>query len=84
MGYHWFDHDAIEDTVLDPLQPEAFVYEPLPNGKLHLVAVEWIVPSELWDAEHDHPPSVLSCFFSFPYLYVCFHLPCSCSNQYFL
>jgi hypothetical protein len=59
MGYHWFDHDAIEDTVLDPLQPEAFVYEPLPNGKLHLVAVEWIVPSELWDAEHDDPPTVL-------------------------
>lgn len=38
MGYHWFDHDAIEDIALDPLQPEAFVYEPLPNGKLHLVA----------------------------------------------
>ena len=45
--------------MLDPLQPEAFVYEPLPNGKLHLVAVEWIVPSELWDAEHDDPPTVL-------------------------
>lgn len=59
MGYHWFDHDAIEDTVLDPLRPEGLVYEPLPNGKLKLVAVEWIVPAEAWHADHDEPPTVL-------------------------
>jgi hypothetical protein len=60
MGYHWFDHDAIDDIALDPLHPEAFVYEPLPNGKLHLVAVEWIVPSEAWHAAgNEGPPSVL-------------------------
>ncbi len=50
MGYHWFDHDAIEDIKLDPLQPEGLVYESLPNGKKHLVAVEWIVPEEAWHA----------------------------------
>ena len=59
MGYHWFDHDAIDDIALDPLHPEGLVYERLPNGKLHLVAVEWIVPSEAWHAVHDEPPTVL-------------------------
>ncbi len=59
MGYHWFDHDAIEDTVLDPLRPEGLVYEPLPNGKLRLVALEWVVPADLWHAEHEEPPTVL-------------------------
>jgi hypothetical protein len=60
MGYHYFDRDAIEDTVLDPLRPEGLVYEPLPNGKLHLVAVEWIVPAEAWhDAGNVDPPTVL-------------------------
>ncbi len=60
MGYHYFDRDAIEDTVLDPLHPEGLVYEPLPNGKLHLVAVEWIVPADLWhDAGNVDPPTVL-------------------------
>ena len=60
MGYHWFDHDTIEDIALDPLRPEGLVYEPLPNGKLHLVAVEWIVPAEAWhDAGNDDPPTVL-------------------------
>jgi hypothetical protein len=60
MGYHWFDHDAIEDIALDPLRPEGLVYEPLPNGKLHLVAVEWIVPAAAWHAAgNDDPPTVL-------------------------
>jgi hypothetical protein len=60
MGYHWFNHAAIEDIALDPLQPEALVYEALPNGKLHLVAVEWIVPADAWHAAgNEGPPSVL-------------------------
>ena len=60
MGYHWFDHDAIEDIALDPLRPEGLVYEPLPNGKMRLVAVEWVVPAEAWHAEGNvDPPSVL-------------------------
>lgn len=60
MGYHWFNHDAIEDTVLDPRRPEGLVYEQLPNGKLRLVAVEWIVPAEAWHAAgNEGPPSVL-------------------------
>lgn len=60
MGYHYFDRDAIQDTVLDPLRPEGLVYEPLPNGKLHLVAVEWVVPADVWhDAGNVDPPTVL-------------------------
>lgn len=60
MGYHWFNHDAIEDITLDPLRPEGLVYEPLPNGELKLVAVEWVVPVEAWHAAgNEGPPSVL-------------------------
>lgn len=60
MGYHWFNHTAIEDVTLDALRPEGLVYESLPNGKLRLLAVEWIVPAEAWhDAENEEPPTVL-------------------------
>jgi hypothetical protein len=60
MGYHWFDHDAIEDIALDPLHPEGLVYEPLPNGKMHLVAVEWVVPAQAWhEAGNVDPPRLL-------------------------
>ena len=60
MGYHWFDHDAITDLALDPLEPEGLVYAPGPNGQLRLVAVEWIVPADAWHAAGNvEPPSVL-------------------------
>jgi hypothetical protein len=60
MGYHWFDHDGIDDIALDPRAPEALAYEPGPNGQLNLVAVEWIVPVEAWHAAGNvEPPSVL-------------------------
>ena len=60
MGYHWFNHDMIDDTDLDPLRPEGLVYAPTDDGKLRLVAVEWIVPGDLWAATgNTEPPEVL-------------------------
>jgi hypothetical protein len=58
MGYHYIDAARL-DLELDPLRPEALVYVPGPQGQLRLGAVEYIVPAEPWDAEHDHPPTVL-------------------------
>jgi hypothetical protein len=60
MGYHYFDHDGIHDTELDPRRPEGLVYEPRPDGTHRLVAVEWVVPKALWEAEGNvEPPTVL-------------------------
>lgn len=62
MGYHYFDRDSIHDLEIDPLRPEGLVYEPGPNGRLRLVAVEWIVRKSAWDAEYGEdapPPQVL-------------------------
>ena len=42
MGFHWVNH-AIVDPVFEPLEPEAVLYVPNGNGKLKLVAVEYIV-----------------------------------------
>lgn len=55
MGYHFVNFMLIDDNV-DPRQPEALVYEPQKNGKLQLVAVEYIVDAETWDANNDGPP----------------------------
>jgi hypothetical protein len=55
MGFHALRMDLI-DGVINPLEPEVLVYEPMKNGKLRLVAVEYIVVAELWDAENDGPP----------------------------
>ena len=50
MGLHYINVGLL-DTTVDPLLPEALVFHTLPNGKLQLGAVEYIVPKEAWDAE---------------------------------
>ena len=62
MGFHYFNQELINDTVVDPLRPEAMVYAPGPNGQLQLAAVEWVVPIALWvEAGNsvDDPPVLL-------------------------
>lgn len=52
MGYHyWKDQN---DLSVDPLAPEALVYEPTDHG-LELAAVEYLVPADLTG----QPPTVL-------------------------
>ena len=48
MGIHYVNGSALGDAVVDPAKPEALVYQPLPNGKLRLVAVEYIVFQGAW------------------------------------
>ena len=51
MGIHYINTSLLDLTV-DPTEPEALVYQQLPNGSLHLGAVEYIVPQAPWDAAH--------------------------------
>jgi len=53
MGYHYFNKELIDDLVVDPLRPEGLVYAPKQNGKLKLVAVEYVVPGA-----NSNPPGV--------------------------
>lgn len=60
MGYHYFNTDLINDvSTLDPLEPEAMVYAPGPNGTRQLAAVEYIVPAALWEAAGNTEPPVI-------------------------
>ncbi len=60
MGYHYFRPDLMADPGEDPLRPEGLVYAPGPQGQLRLVAVEWVVPGDVWAATGETgPPSVL-------------------------
>lgn len=42
MGIHYVNADYLKDEVPDLKRPQAVMYEPLPNGNLELVAVEYI------------------------------------------
>ncbi len=56
MGIHYVDFSSVADGKVDPLKPEALVYEPLQGGDLRLVAVEWVVIAAGWTGSA--PPEV--------------------------
>lgn len=49
MGVHYINGSLIGGGPLDPAHPQGLVYEPLANGQLRLVAVEYITIAQLWD-----------------------------------
>jgi hypothetical protein len=42
MGRHYVNFDLVGNPAIDPLKPEALVYEPQRNGGWKLVALEWV------------------------------------------
>jgi hypothetical protein len=61
MGMHYINV-ALLDTTLDPISPEAMVYQHGPDGELApgVGAVEWIVPVDAWETEgHEELPEVM-------------------------
>lgn len=53
MGFHYINGDLL-DGEIDPTRPEALVYAEDQNGKLRLVALEYVVFKDAWTEEH--PP----------------------------
>jgi hypothetical protein len=54
MGVHWLNPDLLMDGKIEPSHPEAFVYAVGANGHRHLVALEYIVIADVWDAAHNN------------------------------
>lgn len=48
MGIHYVNGGLVGNGVIDAATPEALVYQPIGNGKLRLVAVEYIVFYSMW------------------------------------
>jgi hypothetical protein len=55
MGHHAVNMSRVIPAVV-PSEPGILVYEPMKNGKYRLVAVEFLVPAEPWDAANPGPP----------------------------
>jgi len=58
MGVHYANFGLVFDDAVNAATPELLVYEPQPNGRLRLVATEYAVFQEAWDASHGSPPSL--------------------------
>lgn len=58
MGIHFVNGGLVGDGRVNALTPELVVYEPEPNGRLRLVAAEYVVFQDAWDASHSDPPEL--------------------------
>ena len=65
MGVHYAKFSLFDD-VIDVEEPEVLVYEPR-NGRLYLVAAEYITPATAWNATHGDPerPHLMGHLFHF-------------------
>lgn len=53
MGQHYVNGTLVGDDVLDPMLPEALVYEPTEDGEMILVAFEYLVFADVWDPNNE-------------------------------
>ena len=58
MGVHYVNSTLVGDGAIDALAPEAVVYEPDDRGRMRLVALEYVVLKDAWDANHNSEPSL--------------------------
>jgi hypothetical protein len=63
MGLHYLNSAYLEDLEPSVTEPEALVYEMGDDGSLTLVALEYIVPREPWDATHTEMPMLFGQMF---------------------
>lgn len=63
MGVHFVNGPLVGDGVLDVTRPEALVYEPTRGDGFRLVAVEYLVLADPWNAKHPAPPELMGQLF---------------------
>jgi hypothetical protein len=63
MGLHFVNFDLVGQVnntgVLDPTHPQIVIYEPAPDGSMHLTGADFLVFQSAWDAKHPEGPPVM-------------------------
>lgn len=59
MGIHHINGDLLKDSAVDPLRPEAVMYEPQADGSLKPLGVEYILFKDAWQAAGNQVPPTL-------------------------
>jgi len=52
MGIHYVKGALVQSGVIDAARPQAVIYENSENGRLHLVALEYVVLQATWEGAH--------------------------------
>lgn len=52
MGLHYVNLKLVEEGVVDVTRPQIVIYEPMPDGHLHLIGADFLVLADPWDKAH--------------------------------
>jgi hypothetical protein len=63
MGMHFVNMPLVLDGELDATHPEIVIYEPQPDGSLHLIGADYLVLADAWHATHTSPPELMGQLF---------------------
>jgi hypothetical protein len=64
MGVHFVNGGLVKEPALDVSKPELLVYEPTSNGRLRLVAADYLVLADAWhEANGLAPPELMGQLF---------------------
>lgn len=58
MGHHYVNGSLLGDGVFDLSRPEVLVYEPMQNGGMRLVAIEFVEFVDAWPGGAASPPEL--------------------------
>jgi hypothetical protein len=59
MGLHFLNMSLVGDGEVDKYAPEIVLYEPLPDGKMRITGVDYLVYAADWDSKHPEGPPQL-------------------------
>lgn len=52
MGLHFVNLNLVNSGVIDATRPQILIYEPMPDGHLHLIGADFLVIASDWDNAH--------------------------------
>lgn len=65
MGLHYVNGQILSHNELDPTKPQIVIYEPQPDGTLHLIGADFVVFADAWDKKNQGPPQLMGQLFHY-------------------
>lgn len=63
MGLHYVNGALVSGGQIDATRPQIVIYEPAPDGSLHLTGADFLILADGWNATHSSPPELMGQLF---------------------
>jgi len=60
MGLHFVNFPLVTGNQIDAKHPQIIIYEPGPDGRLHITGADFLVLADAWNKAHNNAPPELN------------------------